>query len=39
MSKAQQLQELIIKFNIRVEVKPHFSEELREIELHIGTKF
>ena len=39
MSKAQQLQELIIKFNIHVEVKPHFSKELREIELHIGRKF
>ncbi|MFT6921320.1 MAG: hypothetical protein ACJA1C_000314 [Crocinitomicaceae bacterium] len=39
MSKAQQLQELIANFKIRIEVKPHFSKELREIVLHIGTKF
>ena len=37
MSKVKQLQDLIVKFNIRVEVKQAFSKQLREIEFYIGT--
>ena len=37
MSKVKQLQGLIVKFDIRVEVKSAFNKQLREIEFYIGT--
>jgi hypothetical protein len=37
VSKVKQLQDLIVKFDIRVEVKQAFSKQLREIEFYIGT--
>lgn len=38
MSPIKQLQDLIVKFDLRVELKSPFSKQLREVEFHIGTK-